>query len=285
MRAAVQVANAYPGSTITIPAGHYKITIAPDPAKLQGFADRPESGVFAITAPTTIAGAGQDRTIVDGNQLDSVFTNAATTTISGMTITGGVAKQQVIPNYDTGGGGIANTGDLSLREVTITGNYADYGGGIFNVPGSNLHVEDSSISGNSSEEAGGVRCDETCTFLRTTIADNHVDNPDKWYRPGGFAGMGGGIDIRGVSPVTLIDSVVTGNTAASGGGGINIAPAYLDSLPTAFTDVVNPPWGQLVLQGSTITRNTVGGVVQNCKKVFARIVSDGSNTVDDATCS
>ncbi|MFI2476721.1 hypothetical protein [Nocardia xishanensis] len=285
LRAATQVADARPGSTIVVPSGRYVLTIPPNPAYVQGRNPDPASGDLNLTAPTTIEGAGRGLTIIDGNHLDRVFATSSTVTISGLTVTGGVAAQHEIPYYDTGGGGIANQGALTLRGVHVTGNSAGYGGGIFNVPRSDLRMIDSVISDNHSEEAGGVRCDQSCTFTRTTIANNYAVSLGKWYRPGGFAGRGGGIDIRGLSPVALIDSVVEGNNASDGGGGINIAPAYLDTLPEQVTTAVNPQWGQLTLQGSRIIGNTVGNSVQNCKAVFARISSAGGNISDDTTCA
>ncbi|AYF74895.1 hypothetical protein D7D52_14635 [Nocardia yunnanensis] len=284
LRAAVQFADAHPGTTIMLPAGHYRLTIPPNPVNINGPLVDPTAGDLDVTSDTTILGAGQDQTIVDGNHLDRVFVTAASVSLSGMTVTGGNAAEREIPLYDTSGGGIANTGKLALDHVTVTGNAADYGGGIFNVPVADMVATDSIVTGNAGGEAGGVRCDNTCTFTRTTISDNHVINPGRWYRPGGFAGRGGGLDIRGVGLVVLIDSAVTGNSATDGGGGINIAPAYLDTLPYQLTDAVNPGMGHLILRGTTISGNTsvLGG--QNCKKVFGEITSTGGNTSNDASC-
>ncbi|MCM6775745.1 hypothetical protein NDR87_18120 [Nocardia sp. CDC159] len=284
LRAAVQVADARPGTTIVLPPGHYRLTIPPNLLNVNGPFIDPTTGDLDITADTTIVGAGQERTIIDGNHLDRVMLTTATVSLSDLTITGGNTTQREIPLYDTGGGGIANSGNLSLERVTVTGNAADYGGGIFNIPVADMRVTDSIITGNAAGEAGGVRCDDTCTFTRTTISDNRVTNPNRWYRPGGFAGRGGGLDIRGLGAVVLIDSVVVRNSATDGGGGINIAPAYLDTLPYQFTDAVNPGMGRLILSGSTIAHNTSGLGEQNCKKVFAEITSTGGNTSNDTSC-
>ncbi|RDI68697.1 CSLREA domain-containing protein [Nocardia pseudobrasiliensis] len=284
LRAAVQVADARPGTTIVLPPGHYRLTIPPNPLNINGPLIDPTTGDLDITSDTTILGAGRDETIIDGNHLDRVLLTTADVALSGLTVTGGNASQREIPLYDTGGGGIANSGRLSLDHVTVTGNAADYGGGIFNIPVADMKVTDSLISGNAGGEAGGVRCDNTCTFTRTIISDNRVTNPGRWYRPGGFAGRGGGLDIRGVGLVVLIDSQVVRNSATDGGGGINIAPAYLDTLPYQLTDAVNPGMGHLILRGSTIAANTSGLGERNCKKVFADITSTGGNTSDDASC-
>ncbi|WP_459963116.1 CSLREA domain-containing protein [Nocardia sp. IFM 10818] len=284
LRAAVQAANARPGSTIVIPPGRYRLTIPPNPLNINGPFIDPTTGDLDLTADTTVIGAGQDETIIDAGHIDRVMLTTARISLADLTITGGNTAQREIPFYDTGGGGIANSGKLRLDRVTVTGNAADYGGGIFNIPVADLTMTDSLVTHNASGEAGGVRCDNTCTFTRTVISDNRVTNPVRWYRPGGFAGRGGGLDIRGIGQVVLIDSLVTRNSATDGGGGINIAPAYLDTLPYQLTDAVNPAMGTLILRGTTITANTSTLGDQNCKTVFAQIISTGGNLSDDSSC-
>lgn len=281
LRAAVQTANARPGSTIVVPAGRYVLTIPPDPRKVQGRNPDATTGDLNLTAPTVLRGAGRDRTVLDANGIDRVLSVAAPVTVAGLTVTGGVAAQHEIPFYDTGGGGIANSSNLALDDVIVRGNSAGYGGGIFNVPGSDLQTNNTTITGNTSGEAGGVRCDNTCTFTDSTISDNRVVNPGEWYRPGGFAGRGGGVDVRGRGVVTFDRATITGNTAPDGGSGINVAPAYLDTLPHQVTDRVDAPLGTVVLRNSSIMANTASA---NCAKVFARIVSEGGNTSSDASC-
>ncbi len=284
LRAAVQTANARPGSTIVVPAGRYILAIPPDPSKVQGRNADPTTGDLNLTAPTVLRGASRDRTVLDANGIDRVFSIASPVTLAGLTVTGGVTAQHEIPFYDTGGGGIANSSNLVLDDVVVQGNSAGYGGGIFNVPGSDLQTKNTTITGNTSGEAGGVRCDNTCTFTDSTISNNRVVNPEKWSRPGGFAGRGGGVDVRGRGVVTFDRSTITGNSATDAGGGINVAPAYLDTLPHQVTDRVNVPLGTVVLRNSTITANTSGTALANCAKVFAKIVSEGGNTSDDTSC-
>lgn len=285
LRAAVQTANARPGSTIVVPAGRYVLTIGPDQRKVQGRNPDATTGDLNLIAPTTLRGAGRERTILDANGIDRVLSVAAPTELTGLTVTGGRTAQHEIPFYDTGGGGIANSSELALDDIAVRGNSAGYGGGIFNVPGSDLRTRNTIITGNSSGEAGGVRCDDTCAFTDSTISDNRVVDPGVWYRPGGFAGRGGGVDVRGRGVVTFDRVTITGNTASDGGSGINVAPAYLDSLPPQVTDLVDVPVGRVVLRNSTVLGNRSGSAVVNCVEVFATIVSEGGNTSDDASCN
>ncbi|MET9026668.1 CSLREA domain-containing protein [Nocardia sp. NPDC004168] len=52
LRAAVQVANARPGSTIVVLVGRYVLAIPPDPQKVQGRNADPTTGDLNLTAPT-----------------------------------------------------------------------------------------------------------------------------------------------------------------------------------------------------------------------------------------
>ncbi|GGY05620.1 right-handed parallel beta-helix repeat-containing protein [Streptomyces djakartensis] len=282
LRAAVMAANARPGSTITLPPGRYRLTIPPDPRLIIGDNPDPTTGDLNVAAPVTIEGGGARTTVIDANHLDRAFRMQADSRLSDLTITGGVTKQRELPITDTGGGAIANGHHMTLRRVVVTGNSAGYGGGIFNVPDSHLDLIDSTVSGNVAGEAGGIRFDDTGTVTNSTIADNRVTNPGD--RPGSLAGYGGGIDIRGTGTVEILNSTITGNRSSDGGGGINIAPAYLDSLPSPIPDIVDLPLGRMTLRNSIIANNTVDGWPANCKKAFATITSQGHNLDGDGSC-
>ncbi|WP_128429497.1 choice-of-anchor Q domain-containing protein [Streptomyces cyaneus] len=282
LRAAVTAASSRPGSTITLPPGRYRLTIPPDPRLIIGSHPDPTTGDLNVDAPTTIKGSGARTTVIDANFLDRVFRLRADTYMSDVTITGGRARQRELPFTDTGGGGIANEQHLTLRRVAVTGNSAGYGGGIFNIPDSHLDLVDSTVSGNAAGEAGGIRFDDSGTVTNSTIADNRVTDPGD--RPGSLGGYGGGIDIRGLGTVQILNSTITGNRSSDGGGGINIAPAYLDSLPTPLPDIVDLPLGHMSLRNSVVAGNTVDGTTADCEKAFATITSLGRNIDGDGSC-
>ncbi|MEU9670490.1 choice-of-anchor Q domain-containing protein [Streptomyces bobili] len=282
LRAAVMAANVRPGSTITLPPGHYRLTIPPDPRLIIGDHPDPTTGDLNINAPTTITGAGARATVIDANHLDRAFRLRADTHISDVTITGGKARQRELPFTDTGGGGIANERHLTLRRVAVTGNSAGYGGGVFNVPDSRLDLVDSTISANAAGEAGGIRFDDSGTVTNSTIVGNRVTDPGD--RPGSLGGYGGGIDIRGLGTVEILNSTITGNRSSHRGGGINIAPAYLDSLPHPIPDIVDLPLGHLVLRNSIVAGNSTDDGTGDCAKAFATIASRGHNIDGDGSC-
>ncbi|CAM5726647.1 CSLREA domain-containing protein OS=Streptomyces violarus OX=67380 GN=FHS41_000367 PE=4 SV=1 [Streptomyces violarus] len=119
-------------------------------------------------------------------------------------------------------------------------------------------------------------------MTNSTIADNRVTDPGD--RPGSLGGYGGGIDIRGLGTVRILNSTITRNSSTDGGGGINIAPAYLDSLPAPIPDIVDLPLGRMTLRNSVVAGNTVDGVPADCKKAFATIASQGNNLDGDGSC-
>jgi len=145
LRAAIQEANALLGpDTINLPAGTYLLTIAGP------FEDEGATGDLDIDDDLTIVGDGSDVTIIDGGSLDRVINVlfppepiegfvGDIVDISGVTITGGEAKEFPAAGGSgggPGGGGIRNGGQLTLSDVNITSNTADFtfdgGGGIAN---------------------------------------------------------------------------------------------------------------------------------------------------------
>ncbi|KAA0024407.1 hypothetical protein [Antrihabitans cavernicola] len=280
VRAAIQAANVRPGSTIAIPAGHYTLALPPNPLTTNGPVIDPTRGDLDIAAPTTIEGAGADATILDGAGVDRVFMVTAVSTIRGLTVTGGVAREHEIPFYDTGGGGILNSSRLTLDHVTLSNNTSDFAGAIQNLPWSDMVMTNSLVTGNHANETGGVRCDNTCVISHTTITDNHVSNPHKWYLGRSQAGYGGGLDLRGFADVHVDNTTITGNSATDSAAGILIAPGYLDSL----SNQRDPKLAHLYIRDSVVANNKVAGASGNCGIAFAGIVSQGGNKTDDATC-
>lgn len=141
---------------------------------------------------------------------------AGTMTVDGTDITGNTASGATA---DQGGGGLfqeAGVGRLTVRNATITGNTANgaagSGGGILNDQ-SNVDVEDSTISDNTSVRAGGgVEANIGITNLTGVTLDGNST--------GGAPGNGGGLHITGAGEAEITGSTVTNNTATLEGGGL-----------------------------------------------------------------
>lgn len=239
VRAAVQQANATAGTDeIVIPAGVYSL-ITPGAGE-----NASVTGDLDITESVSIRGAGADRTIINGGRLDRVFdvdpapARGITVEISSLTVQDGSSGL---------GGGIANSGTLTLTGVAISSNTATAdGGGIFSRGA--LTMVDSLVNDNeSSSDGAGILGGGGITLTNCTVSGNMA------------GGSAGGIDNRG--RLTLRYTTISGNSAVGGGGGL------FSRAPIANTSV-----------GSTII---AGNTTVNCTQV---VTTAGNNVEGTSTC-
>ena len=186
-------------------------------------------GQLEIVQPMSID--GNKRITIDGDNASRVFyvsvgTEETPVVLTGLTIQNGYA--------DYAGGGIFNTGALTITNSTITNNAAYHdGGGIDNHNSTaSLTIENCVISNNTAIYGGGIHN----FYGALTIADSEIsDNTVTEY--------GGG--IHNYSDLTLTNTTISGNSAKSGGGiNNNINEAYNDVVPV------------LNLLGCTVSGNT-----------------------------
>lgn len=270
------VTNTRTVSTILLPEGHFKFTLAP--TRESGMVvGNSSSGVLSISGDTNIIGAGAGKTIIDGNNLDRVFFVwlSIVVSISDVTITGGSA------------GGIWSDGYLTLTRVSVENNTASYGGGVFSTPLGYVVVQDSAIINNTATtEAGGIRIDSGGLIVNSTISGNKILDSccNDSTNDGGTAGEGGGIDIRGGGPVALVNSTVANNYAVIGGGGINIAHAYKGDPANVLESLSFESGGPLEIVNSIVSQNVSARGSKNCKNTASTIISLGGNVSDDDSC-
>ena len=166
-----------------------------------------------------------------------------------------------------GGGGLFNNGGGTIvveRESFVTGNLATgtagSGGGISNQDGGNLYVNNSTISANVAERAGGGIEDNSGagSVFRVTDSDflTNVVNTSP--------GNGGGIHITGTGGLSYNRGFVTGNTAGSEGGGVwnstgrmNINGVTFTSNVASGDDATNGGGGLFNNGGTLVVRNSV----------------------------
>jgi len=205
------------------------------------------TGVLEIQHTLTINGPGAATLAVSGGGTSQVFIvdSGATVSISGLTIQDGT---------DAFGGGVENSGTLTLTNCTISGNSAstDTGGGIENL--GTLTVINSTFSGNSanSSNGGGIENLGTLTVSGTTFSGNS-------------AMAGGGFDNGGT--LTLTNSVVSGNSVSGVGGGINNENGSVMTVTNSTISGNAAPAnsgggiendGTLSVTNSTISENSTG---------------------------
>ncbi len=200
---------------------------------------------------STITIEGGDH-FVSGNNDMSVGSVLHITATGNLTVNKTTVKDgNFYSPFSSYGGGIYNTGTVTLTNSTVSDNSANntasygftdsssYGGGIYNT--GNITLTNSTVSGNTvscssnSSYGGGIYNTGTITLTNSTVSGNTASS----Y---GFS-YGGGIYNTGI--ITLTDSTVSGNTAdsctflCSYGGGI-----------------YNSSSGTVMLTNSTVSRNT-----------------------------
>ncbi|MFT5445160.1 MAG: hypothetical protein ACI9DC_000320 [Gammaproteobacteria bacterium] len=123
------------------------------------------------------------------------------------------------------GGGLYNNGVTILEQVTINGNSAKFGGGIYNTA-TGLTLNNVTISGNQAEtDGGGIWTDEALTATHVTLALNAADsNLD-------LSGDGAGIWAANGADVTLHNSIFSANTTYGAADNVfSLGAAALTSL-------------------------------------------------------
>ncbi len=257
LREAICVANNIGSSqavTINIQAGTYTLTNGElSFGKVSG-------------ANVTLNGAGSASTIIDGNHnsrvldIDLPSVGGVTASISGITVTNG-------RDGTFGGGGIlagaGNPGNdtVTISNTVISNNQANFaapatsnkpGGGI-SFQGGDLTLTNVTFSGNQSFSSGGsglyfqavgAAAGQTLTINGSTFSGNATANSGASGTSGGAlelaSGAGGGTYL-------VSNSTFTGNTASS------------SSAESAVGGAIFEQTGNLTVTGSTFTSNSVSG--------------------------
>lgn len=228
-------------------------------------------GTFQFLAANTVligAGDGDDdasNTILDAGgsgRVAQVNANVIAT-LQGVRITGGTVADA--------GGGILNSGQLSLTACTISNNVAGSGGGIFhlNVATGPLALTGCQVSGNTANlGGGGIQTDSTTrpvTLTNCTVSGNRSTT--------------GGGGIINISPCTINGTAITGNeTAGPGGGLVNTING------TVAFDAASSVIGNTASDGGGIFNNS-GTVSLNGAQVSGNTPNQCAGPVPVAGCS
>lgn len=212
--------NGFGSDLIVVPSGRYRLTMN----------GANELGDLDLAGTATIRGAGARRTTIARGPgfVDRIFemTNGGNV-LEDLKISGGIG------GTDGGGIFIQAGGILQGRRLNITGNRAEYGGGISSISGT-LFLSDSVVAGNLGENSGGgMYLAGTVRLTNVTVHGNRANN-------------GAGGIFMNSSNAVVRHTTIAGNRADddnSGGG------AYGGMLIQG---------GGLTLQGSIVSGNTVG---------------------------
>jgi hypothetical protein len=205
LRWAVAQANSNPGAdTIDFESGVFSTpqTIGLSGAQLE-LSDT--TGAISIAGPkagVTVRGGGDTRVF----QVDALVTAS----IAEMTITNGFAGN---------GGGLSNSGSLTMTNCTVSGNFAGSGGGGGVANAGTATLTQCTFSGNSTQYGAGLSNSGSLAMTHCTVSGNSTNYE---YSNGG---AGGGVINFGTA--TLTNCTVSGNGAGHGGGVANVGTATL----------------------------------------------------------
>ena len=236
----------------------------------------------SAAAPLTISAGGNSRVLQVGA---GVVAN-----INDVVLRDGVAAPQ--------GGGILNSGVLSLDRVVVTNNVQNAagppsfdlgGGGIYNTDSSTLNLTDSTVSDNTStnQPGGGIYgfFNSTVNITRSTVSGN---------LSGDVAG-----GLRSLGNVNVVNSTFSGNTSTAWhGGGIFHTDGTLVVTNSTFAEN-NAPAGRasgilVATFGAPANATLTNNVLEGNGGAFAcaiegggaaTITSGGGNVIGDGSCN
>ncbi len=184
-----------------------------------------------ITVGLTITGPGASQLTISGNNQSEIFGigSDAIVSISGLTFIdgegvfgGAIYTQGVLTvtnstftdnNAQIGGaiysraeGSDPNTGVLNVNDDTFSNNSAVWSGAIDNWAGGIITVTNSTLVGNSASDGGAIKNEwGTLKVIDSTLSGNSA-----------AGGNGGAIDNENGYPLIVQNSIVAGNTATNG---------------------------------------------------------------------
>jgi hypothetical protein len=234
---------------------------------------------LTITDSVTIDGPGAASLTINGaaaSRLFGITDEAADVTLDGMTLTGGDA-----PGIE-GGGAVSSiaSGLLTISDSVITGNAAQFGGGIYSYH--DLTLINTTVGGagplaNTAVAGGGgiFVYDNlaTVTIRNSTISGNtaggngggvfmygrlELENSTVGGATANTAGGDGGGIYTGTA--NLLNSTVSGNTSGDQGGGIySIGNVTLTNSSVAANTAATDGGGIFTSTTVTGTNSTIGG--------------------------
>src|SRR5580700_129928 len=251
-------------------------------------------------------GAKAATTIVDGTNTANVFTvgTGISLTLSNLTIKNGVGY--------SGGGGVDNSGTLTVNQSNFYTNTALSGGAILNT--GTVTISNTNFSGNSpyffghSASCGAIDNRGAMTITASTFFNNYANNNDT---SGGAICNGGTLTI---TRSTFSTNSSQGNNGGYGGAIYNYAGTLSVTNSTFSQNSATTSGGAIYSQGGTVeisnstfgtnpatsggdggTLSNVGGSVLIQNSIVANsgyggncagtITSDGYNLSSDSSCN
>lgn len=197
---------------------------------------------------------------------------------------------------------IQNGAAVTIRNLTIANGYSSAdGGGIYAERLSTLTIENSTLTGNTGHNGGGIAtngwgANDAGVVLTVSGSTFNNNTATAAALPGGGNG-GGGIYLSGGSAATVTDSTFNGNQSQNGGA-IHLLHSNLHTVNVAFNNNVanntagGGGGGAIYMDGTKglsgelrIERTTFNGNSTNQLggAIFSYITQDGRTTIDQST--
>lgn len=166
-----------------------------------------------------------------------------------------------------------NTATMTITDLTIKGNNATNGGGIYNDQ-STITITGSTIQENNAGTGAGIWSSGTANISDSTITGNIASI------------QGGGIHFQG-GTMTVTDTNITHNTANYGGGisndgTLNIQNSAINDNTAMFGGGIYNIDREVVLDNTELLRNTATGVDVNGARGGAIFNNNGAVTIDNS---
>lgn len=256
LRSAIHVANTLGAGDITFDSSQF-VGAAPWTSTLI-------NGPLELNSNLNLTGPGQSQLSLSGNNLSSIFqvdagaiasitglsatqgnsngngggiSNAGSLTLTNVTVSDSVATED--------GGGIYSSGSLTVNSSTLSGNTASANGGGVSATGTTV-IYDSTISGNTaSGDGGGVDNRGALSMAQSTLFGNS-------------AADGAGVENETAGTLVVAQSTVSGNVAGGGSGGTVTNQNTAPSAVTILNSIVagnTAPGGDCVNCGIQVSFN------------------------------
>jgi hypothetical protein len=172
---------------------------------------------------------------------------------------------------------IATGGNLFVSGATISGaKFTSGNGGAFNSLGS-LAISASTITGNSALNGGAIINQGTSLVVKNSIISNNTT-----------AGYGGGINNYNGGTISISNSTISGNSSTNGGGGIINTNSNLTITDSVFTgNLSTTSKGAGILNANANSFLTVSGSTfsNNTARNGGALFNNGTATINSSTIS
>jgi predicted outer membrane repeat protein len=257
-------------STIDVPAGLYKLTIAATSA------DDPSNGDLDINngASVTIVGAGSDSTTLSGNNVDRLFSvqSGASLTLSKMTVRQGQPSSSSSGAQDGGAiytdGGLTTTGDVVFQDNTAPS--GEYGGAIYADADSTVSLTGATFENNGARYGGAINdsSNHPMSISKSSFSSDNTGDYDGGAIASSFDTSTGGLDVS--------DSTFTANNAADGGAIYWDVSSTVSVTHSTFNGNSNDYGGAIDDQRSSSMTLDYDSFIDNSAYDGGALVADGT---------